>query len=305
MSESRPGPSDDPSTPQVAPPAVDPSVAAAPPYQAPLSAPQHPAPHKSAPQFEAPQFQAPQFEAPQYQAPQFDASQHESPQFSAPQYQASQYDAPLFRPPSAGYPAAPPPFGSASTPATSLGGDDVRGDLRSAAAVVGVLAVLGVLAGLLWGVASPHSLGFVSQPGLVIPNETEQFIGADGRYVFITAIIGVIAGVLCWGWRARRGPVLALGLTVAALLGAALTALVGHLVGGGHAGGAVNARITLPITLHARGLIAVEPVVALLVYLAGTLLSGPDDLGRSPAGTAPSTGDAADSSKSVGAGGYH
>lgn len=231
-------------------------------------------------------------------------------QYQPSQVQADRYQAAQFYPSSPGYPPAPPPIGSATAPAIALGGDDVRGDLRSAGAVVGVLGVLGVLGGVLWGVASPRSLGFVSQPGLVIPNETEQFVGADGRYVIITAIIGVIAGVLCWSWRARRGPVLALGLAVAGLLGAVLTALVGHLVGGGHAGGAVNARITLPITLHARGLIAVEPGVALLVYLAGTLLSGPDDLGRSPVGTAASTADAAgprnaDSVNSVHAGGYH
>ncbi len=304
MSDSGSGPSDDAVPAQVAPPAVDPAVAAAPPFQPPHSTPQNGAQQYPPPQFGAPLFGAPQFGAPQFGAPQYGAPQFGAPKYGAPQYGAPQYDAPLFDSTSAGYPA-PPPFGAATTPAIALGGDDVRGDLRSAAAVIGVLGVLGLLAGVLWGVASPHSLGFVSRPGLVIPNETEQFIGADGRYVLITAIIGVIAGVLCWGWRARRGPVLAIGLAVGGLLGAVLTAAVGHLVGGGHAGGALNARITLPITLHARGLIAVEPVVALLVYLAGTLLSGPDDLGRSPAGTAASTEDAADSTNSVDAGGYH
>lgn len=295
MSDSGSGPSDDAVPAQVAPPPVAPPVAAAPPYQAPHSGPRY-----DAPQFSAPQYPTQQYPTQQYDAPQFPGQQHE-----ATQLQADRHHVPQFYPSSAGYPAAPPPFGAATTPAIALGGDDVRGDLRSAAAVIGVLGVLGLLAGVLWGVASPHSLGFVSRPGLVIPNETEQFIGADGRYVLITAIIGVIAGVLCWGWRARRGPVLAIGLAVGGLLGAVLTALVGHLVGGGHAGGAVNARITLPVTLHARGLIAVEPGVTLLVYLAGTLLSGPDDLGRSPAGTAASTADAADSTNSVDAGGYH
>lgn len=191
--------------------------------------------------------------------------------------------------------------------AVRLGGDDVAGDLRAGGAVVGVLAVLGVLAGAVWGLASPHSLGYVARPGVVIPNETEQFIGADGRFVLITAIIGLIAGALCWSWRARRGPLLALGLAVGGFVSAILTALVGHLVAGGHASGAVNARLTLPVTLHARGLLALEAGLALLVYLAGTLISGPDDLGRSgtEAGADPIAGVVADPGTSVGAGGNH
>jgi hypothetical protein len=168
------------------------------------------------------------------------------------------------------------------TAADDTAGDDIAGDVRAAAAVIGILAVLGVLAGIVWGLASPHSLGFVAAPGQVIPNETEQFIAADGRFLFITVIIGVFAGAVCWFWRARRGPVMAVGLAVGGLVGAALTALVGHLIGGGHAGGALNARITLPITVHARGFLGLEAGSALLVYLGGTLMSAPDDLGRRP-----------------------
>lgn len=230
-------------------------------------------------------------------------------------YPARQIGPSAGSPPWAATPAPYPQFAPGYLPpapstaaAIKLGGDDVAGDLRAAGAVGGVLAVLGVLAGLVWGLASPHSLGYVARPGVVIPNETEQFIGADGRFVLITAIIGLVAGAVCWAWRARRGPVLAVGLAGGGVVGAVLTALVGHLVAGGHGSGAVNSRLTLPITLHAGGLVALEAGLALLVYLAGTLISGPDDLGRSGteagaglvvAGVVP------DPERSVGAGGNH
>ena len=86
--------------------------------------------------------------------------------------------------------------------------------------------------------------------------------------------------MLAWRWRARRGPVLAAGLTVGCVAGAVVTALVGHAVSSGVSGGALNTVLRLRITLHDRGLVAMEAALALAVYLLATLLSGPDDLGR-------------------------
>lgn len=154
------------------------------------------------------------------------------------------------------------------------------GDLRAAGLVAVALAVLGVPAGAVWSAISPHSQGFVAAAGSLVPDETEAYVAADGRYLFITAMIGLLAGALGWFWRSRRGPVLATGLALGGLAGALITALVGHWLSSGHATGAVNSIIGLRITLHARNLVAIEAAAALAVYLLGVLGSSPDDLGR-------------------------
>jgi hypothetical protein len=160
------------------------------------------------------------------------------------------------------------------------------GDVRAAAVLVGILAVVGLLAGVLWLVISPHAQGIVVSKTEVIPFEQENWIAADGRFALITAAIGLVAGSAAWFWRSRRGPVLAAGLAIGTGLGALLTALVGYGFSSGHDTGAVNTDIRLKVFVHAHGLIALEVVLALAVYLAGALFSSPDDLGR-PAGTGP------------------
>ncbi len=161
-----------------------------------------------------------------------------------------------------------------------------RGDLRAAAMLAGVLVILGLIAGLLWAAISPHGSGVVVSKTEIIPFEQENWIAADGRFAIITAVIGLVAGLVAWFWKSRRGPVLAAGLALGAVLGSALTALVGRAVSSGHSTGAVNSGIRLHIVLHAHGLIAIEGVLALAAYLGGVLLAGPDDLGR-PADAAP------------------
>lgn len=158
-----------------------------------------------------------------------------------------------------------------------------RDDVGAGLKLIGAMAVLGVLAGVLWLSISSHSAGFVTGPHQVIPDETEQFISSDGRFTIITGVIGLVAGGLCWARRDRRGPILAAALAIGTTIGAGLTALTGRLFGGGHTTGAVNSAISLPISVHARGLLAVEGGLALLVYLIATLMSAPDDLGRPPA----------------------
>jgi hypothetical protein len=155
-----------------------------------------------------------------------------------------------------------------------------RKDLRVALVVIGILVVLGAIVALYWGRHSPHSVGVVETKSIVIPDETESFISADGQFAVITAVIGLLAGITAWFWRPTRGPVMVAALAVGGALGAIVMALVGHLVSSGHAIGAVNTLITLPITLHAHGLLAVEPFLAVAAYMVGVLLIAPDDLGR-------------------------
>ena len=155
-----------------------------------------------------------------------------------------------------------------------------KADLRFAGVVAAALAVLGAAAAPLWSAISPHSRAIVISSSVVIPDETEGFVSADGRFLVITALIGLVAGLVCWSRRSYRGPVVAAALAVGGTLGSAITALLGHQLSSGRGSGPVGTIIRLPVTLHAHGFIAVEGALALLVYLVGTLFVAPDDLGR-------------------------
>ncbi|MCW2529689.1 MAG: hypothetical protein JWM76_4549 [Pseudonocardiales bacterium] len=156
-------------------------------------------------------------------------------------------------------------------------------DLRFAGMVIAVFVVAGVAAGALWSAISSTTQAYVQSATVMIPGESEGFVSADGRYLIITAAIGLVMGSAVWAFRDYRGPVAAGALGVGGFLGALIAAVVGHLFSSGKNTGAVNTVIDLKISLHGRGLVAIEPVVALLVYLIGTLFVSSDDLNRSAA----------------------
>jgi len=174
----------------------------------------------------------------------------------------------------------------AAPPATPAGpaGSDARRDLRLAAAVVVVLAVLGALLGVIWAQWSgPQQRAYVIAAGELYPfDEVETMAGADGRYFVLVAATGLIAGLLLWlGRRGNRGPLVALALGVGGLIGAALTWWVGYLTGGGTYDGKAGTTIShLPLSLHMHGLLFVEPALALLVYGLFAAFAVRDDLGR-------------------------
>jgi len=152
-------------------------------------------------------------------------------------------------------------------------------DLGPAAVILVVLAAAGALLGLWWQHISPRTKGFVYLPNAVIPEEKESFVATDGRFLLLTCSAGVIVAVAAWLRRSARGPATALALVAGGLLGALLTDFVGRVTGGGHDDGALNAVITLPIRVHARGLLLVEASIAAFVYAACALFAKRDDLG--------------------------
>ena len=153
--------------------------------------------------------------------------------------------------------------------------------------VVLALILVGVLAGLVWQAWTVRTQGFDIGSGVIIPDETEGWVGADAHFAIITGIVGLVAGFLTWRWRPTRGPAMVLALTVGGVLGSLVAAWVGHLTGGGNHTVVANTNVVrqLPLSVQMTGLFLVQAIAALVVYLVAALASASDDLGVS--GPAP------------------
>jgi hypothetical protein len=149
--------------------------------------------------------------------------------------------------------------------------------------VVLALILIGILAGLLWQVWTVRTRGFDIGNGVIIPDETEGWIGADAHFGIITGTVGLAAGLLTWRWRTVRGPAMVAALTVGGVLGSLIAAWVGHVTGGGNHTlvATTNVVTQLPLSVHMTGLFLVQAIAALAVYLVAALASASDDLGVS------------------------
>lgn len=175
---------------------------------------------------------------------------------------------------------APP----AARPAESVRARPDTAQRRAAAALVAVLALVGCLLGLVWAWWSPAGPAGERIPAGVIADETEAFIGADGRFLVLTAAVGLVAALVTWRLRSTRGPWVAGALGVGGVVGALFTELIGHLVKGASraipvAPGAVAYR-HLALSVHATGLLLAEGALAALVYGLFVAFTAYDDLGR-------------------------
>jgi hypothetical protein len=175
------------------------------------------------------------------------------------------------------------------------------GELRAGAVLFAVLVVTGVIAGAIWTAWSrTPTRGLVYTAHAIIPDETEGFISSDGRFVIITAVIGLAAGLLAWSRRAHRGPAMVAALGLGSAAGALLTDLVGRLFSGGKDTGKLGTLLArLPLEVHATGLLFVEGVLAVGIYTLCAMVVAPDDLDR---GVPPDRLPAADSDALVDAG---
>ncbi|MGI8882432.1 MAG: hypothetical protein ACR2KJ_18375 [Jatrophihabitans sp.] len=188
-------------------------------------------------------------------------------------YQPQGYPAQAYPVAGAPLPWAPPP-----PPPTQL---TSPAELRDGAAVVVALAVIGVLAGVVWKFWTVKTHGYDIGSNIIIPDETEGWIGADAHFAIITGIIGLIAGPVVWRMRRARGATMAVAIAVGGLLGSLIAARVGHLIAGGNHTVQKNTNFVdrLPVAVHAHGLLVVEAVLALATYLAAALFTARDDLG--------------------------
>jgi Protein of unknown function (DUF2567) len=163
---------------------------------------------------------------------------------------------------------------------------EIRGDLRGAAVIVAVLAVCGFLAGLLWWLLAPRADFRITADGPTpIGNPSAELLAADDAvFALVLAGLGLVAGVLAWSLlRRRRGIATLLALAVGTAAAAAIAWQLGELLGPAPTRAAlthVGGRVTTGLTLHSLPALAVGPFCAVLVYLAATVFSRRDDLGR-------------------------
>jgi LPXTG-motif cell wall-anchored protein len=164
---------------------------------------------------------------------------------------------------------------------------EARREWRWAALLVGVLAVVGVLLGLLWWGIAPRAHFTITASGpQVIGNPSDELLAADDSiYTLLVAGLGLLAGLAAWLVRRRRGLAGLVGVAVGMLAAGIVSWQVGELLGPGPSKAdlaRVGGRVTTALDLHAVAAVAVGPFAAVLVYLLATMWSRSDDLGRSP-----------------------
>jgi hypothetical protein len=89
------------------------------------------------------------------------------------------------------------------------------------------MAVAGVVAGAVWAWLAPaiHSAAAVTKAGKRVQqylgNEADHYFDATVMMAGLLVSLGVVAAVLVWQWRQRRGPAMVIALTAGGLAAAA------------------------------------------------------------------------------------
>jgi hypothetical protein len=150
------------------------------------------------------------------------------------------------------------------------GSADAQGR-RDAVVVVAVLLALGVLGGVLWSqVVTPAEFTKLAKGGAMGEDQLSRQFGADGWYVVIAAVTGLVAGAVLSWWRSTDALVTSAALVGGAVVAAVAMALTGHLLGPADperalAVARVGARV--PSSLD----VGMRPVWPLAAYLEDTL----------------------------------
>jgi hypothetical protein len=104
---------------------------------------------------------------------------------------------------------------------------------HAALTTVAGLVLAGAVTGALWSVLAPpvHGVVALTRAGervrAYLGGEGDHFFTAAALFVGMLSVVGVVAAVLLWEWRAHRGPVLVTALAVGGVAGAAVAAGVG------------------------------------------------------------------------------
>ena len=179
-----------------------------------------------------------------------------------------------------------PPAGGPAVPAQAPWLADVRRDLRGAVVTVLLLALSGLLAGLVWWQVAPRAHFQVTADSVVpigSPVSDELFMADDGVLTLVLAGLGLVAGLVVWFLRRRRG-VAALGaLTVGTAAAGVVAWQLGRLLGQGPSKADladVGARVTTALDLGTPTALVAGPFAAVLVYVIAASLTPDDSLRR-------------------------
>ncbi|MDV9178257.1 DUF2567 domain-containing protein [Streptomyces sp. W16] len=185
--------------------------------------------------------------------------------------------------PGAGYPVYGPQDAS-----YGQDGPGLKTEVIEAVVATVVVALGGVLLGLLWWWLAPHVplVGDVVDKSWVVylkDSEGEQAVGVDGTFTLLAVGFGVLSALAAFLLRRRGGVPLVVALTVGGLLASLLAWRLGMWLGPtkdvlSHAK-SVGKGVTFsaPLKLGAKGALLAWSVAALVVHLGLTALFGPRD----------------------------
>lgn len=167
----------------------------------------------------------------------------------------------------------------------------VRRELWAAALIAVGVVLINVLGGVVWAFLAPTEqflvtkarAGSVPAKGAALTGESVHQFDALAIFVCIGAVLGVLAAVGVWRWRAVRGPLLQLGLLVGSVAGAYLMAKVGEQVMRWQHPNPYDPPlgqiVQLPVHVGSWLALIVQPLLASLVVLFLAALSVKEDLG--------------------------
>jgi hypothetical protein len=140
-------------------------------------------------------------------------------------------------------------------------------------------ALLGLLAGLIWGAAAPRALlrEVGSGTAQLVNAETTAFIAADAWFCVIAVVAGLLTGLVGYRFASARrddaaGPASAAGLILGAVAGAFLMLWVGEQIGasgyGQHLAASPKGTLFLaPLALGAKTALVFWPMATAIVIL--------------------------------------
>ncbi|MFF3497547.1 AAA family ATPase [Streptomyces sp. NPDC003247] len=198
------------------------------------------------------------------------------------------------------WPPAPGGHPGPAGPPAAYGqdGPGMKTELREAAVVTVLVALAGVLLGLLWVWLAPRVplVGDVADGDWVVylkDSEGEQAVGVDGTFTLLALACGAVSALAVFAWRRRGGVPLVVGLALGGLLGSLLAWRLGVWLGPAddvlaqakEAGKGVT--FSAPLELGAKSALLTWSVAALLVHLGLLALFGPRDPEPPYAGQGP------------------
>lgn len=172
-----------------------------------------------------------------------------------------------------------------SMPAESMTDPGSRrngGPIGDVAAVLGCYLLVGAVCGLLWWLAvDPAVFTKVDGRGSMGELELGKRFNADGWYVVIGVLAGLVSGVVLTAWRSRDFLLTTGVLVIGAALAAAVMAWTGHLLGPGDTDAALAAasageQVPVQLRVTAKASYLVWPLAALVGALV-VLWSPPKD----------------------------